>query len=204
MRIFFSTIFSLSILYVLATPTAGPGLVAFYDGSFEQMKAQAFQENKPYMLSFHDDGAPSRNLERFTYTNANLANYVAGNYLAMQFSIDELSPTAIKLMDRYQVILYPTIMLFSPEGKMLYRFTGFTGDQAFLKMLNAYRHKKETDMSQLYKPEAYTIIPSLPIEAKPAPKLSQGLSSPNQEEFEIGQLEDLDGFGLTDEKKETT
>ncbi|MEL6803404.1 MAG: SPOR domain-containing protein, partial [Bacteroidota bacterium] len=43
-----------------------------------------------------------------------------------------------------------------------------------------------------------------PIEAKPAPKLSQGLSSPNQEEFEIGQLEDLDGFGLTDEKKETT
>ncbi len=159
MRNFFSVIlFTLSFLFTLASPTAGPGIVAFYDGSFEQLKSKAHHEQKPYLLSFHDEGIPSRNLERFTYTNPQLANYIANNYLAMEFSIDNLNAAAEDLIDRYQVILFPTIVLFSPEGKMLYRFTGFTGDQAFIKMLETYRYMAETDMSMTFPPEPYESI----------------------------------------------
>ncbi|MEM6344761.1 MAG: SPOR domain-containing protein [Bacteroidota bacterium] len=207
MRNFFSVLFfTLSFLFTLAAPTAGPGIVAFYDGSFEQLKSNAHQEQKPYLLSFHDAGIPSRNLERFTYTNPQLANYVANNYLAMQFSIDDLDEVAEKLIDRYQIILFPTIVLFSPEGKMLYRFTGFTGDQAFIKMLETYRYQAETDMSMTFPPEPYieleasssSTIEDASMIAVPETELVIGdLDSEDQstetevEEFEITELIDL-------------
>jgi len=169
--------------------------VAFFDGSFEQMKSNAHLEQKPYLLSFHDEGIPSRNLERFTYTNPQLANYIANNYLAMEFSIDNLDEAAENLIDRYQVILFPTIVLFSSEGKMLYRFTGFTGDQAFIKMLETYRYQTETDMSMTFPPEPFASlkvesVPSIKIEDK-NPKPQADLDS-DLDEIVITELIDLE------------
>ncbi|MFK7924786.1 MAG: SPOR domain-containing protein [Bacteroidia bacterium] len=211
MRNFFSLmIFSLSFLLTLATPESGPGVVAFFNGSFEQMKTKAHEEQKPYLLSFHDDGIPSRNLERFTYSSPQLANYVANNYLAMQLSFDNSNDLTTQLVDRYQVILFPTIVLFSAEGKMLYRFTGFTGDQAFIQMLQTYRNQLQTDMSMTFPPESYKIStpPSLtkplsgPAETKPESTalIFQDLNAENEppiiqsemEEFQITELNDLD------------
>lgn len=183
MRIFFPLmIFTLSFLFTLATPEAGPGVVAFFDGSFEQMKTKAHIEQKPYLLSFHDDGIPSRNLERFTYTSPQLANYIANNYLAMQLSFDKEDDLTKQLVDRYQVILFPTIVLFSAEGKMLYRFTGFTGDQAFIQMLQAYRHEVKTDMSMTFPPESYNII-AAPTLSEPLVKVRE--TTPMEEPVEL-------------------
>ncbi|MEZ4776376.1 MAG: thioredoxin family protein [Bacteroidia bacterium] len=100
--------------------------INFFQGTFEQLKAQAREEHKPFFISFHTSwSTPCQNMELYTYTNPDLIEYVKNNYLA--FEVDAESPDRgnSDLAEEFNIIFFPTIIIFNDEAEVVSKFSGF-------------------------------------------------------------------------------
>lgn len=100
--------------------------INFFQGTFEQLKTLAKEEHKPFFISFHTSwSTPCQNMELYTYTNPDLITYVGDNYLA--FEVDAESPDRgdSDLAEKFNVIFFPTIIIFNDEAEVISKFSGF-------------------------------------------------------------------------------
>jgi cell division septation protein DedD len=114
--------------------------VVFYNGSFAEMQAQALRENRPYFVNFYTSWcSPCSQMNEATFVSESLADYVAANYLAYAADAESFADGGLDLADAYKVMFYPTILIFSPEGELVHKSTGYKQASELLAMLKQYR-----------------------------------------------------------------
>lgn len=127
-------------LFLLIGMTGNARMVDFYEGTFSEMQAKAHAENRPYFVNFYTSWcSPCTRMNETTYGEMDLVEYVERNYLAYTVDAESFSDGGLELADEYQVLFYPTILLFSPEGKLLHKSTGFKNAPGLLALLKEYR-----------------------------------------------------------------
>lgn len=145
------TLFLISWSVIMAE---GRVSLKFYDGSFEQLKEKALEEHKPFFISFHTSwSTPCQNMALYTYTNQELMDYVNENYLAFRVDAESIDRSETQLAQTYNVMFFPTIIIFDDHGEVQQRFSGFKNAAALKSQL--MEHYKVKDMPEV-EPETET------------------------------------------------
>lgn len=167
-------------LALVSFSPSGQASIDFYPGSLADMKAKALIDNKPFFLNFYTDWcAPCRNMERYTYTDPDLAKFAENNYLAYSVDAEGLTGDGIEVAQRYNVVSYPTIIIFSPKGNLLHTLHGYQSGKDLLKELESYRFRSrtnESDVEEFSGPPVIdltggTTTPSQPVEIDLTPSI---------------------------------
>lgn len=120
----------------LTARSSAPG-EPFVNMPLDQALAKARQEGK---LVFVDFGAawcpPCKMLNATTWKNDAVRTALRDNTIPLQIDVEE-QPT---LAGRYNVRATPTLMLLSPDGKVLHRTEGYLSAEEFLKAYGPALH----------------------------------------------------------------
>jgi thioredoxin-related protein len=115
------------------------GSVSFFKGEFEKLQTLAQKEGKPFFLSFQDEGIPSQNMDHYTFRDPQIVGYVAKHYLAKKVIAPERTRGMDPLLSEYDVLFYPTLIIFSPQGERRHKFTGYVTPTNLLNALQRFR-----------------------------------------------------------------
>jgi thiol-disulfide isomerase/thioredoxin len=127
-KIFVTTL--LTLLGLQASLSAAEGWMTDYNAA----KAQAVAENKPLLLDFtgSDWCPPCMMLEREVFSKKAFLDFAEENLILVKldFPRGKDQPAELKaqneaLAQRYQIEGFPTVMIFSPEGQLIERETGY-------------------------------------------------------------------------------
>jgi len=124
--------------------TSGP--VKFVVGlSWEQVQAKAKAENKYIFLDcFATWCAPCKKMDRETYQNDTVAEYVNEGFVSAKVQMDTTKSDDVEVMrwyedarrlrDRCNVNSYPTFLFFAPDGKVVGKSIGYEDAASFLAL----------------------------------------------------------------------
>ncbi|MEO7922558.1 MAG: thioredoxin domain-containing protein [Chitinophagaceae bacterium] len=91
--------------------------------SWEQVKEKAAREKKMIFFDAYTTWCgPCKYLEKSVYTNAAVADYFNANYINVKFDME--TAEGLKLAEEFEVNSYPTLLFFSPDGKLVHKYIG--------------------------------------------------------------------------------
>lgn len=115
-----------------------PARVNFYPGSFHELRKEAFEEDKPYILYFSFPGEESsREMESFTFYEPNLSRYIAQNYLIFKVSAGSGNRGNDFLEKEFEVY-EPSLIIFDAKSYEQKRIRGFVDPDLLLGSLRKY------------------------------------------------------------------
>ncbi|MEM6261435.1 MAG: thioredoxin fold domain-containing protein [Bacteroidota bacterium] len=145
--------------------------IKFFEGRFAALKAQALLQQKPFMVNFFTDWCgPCDNMDKYTFADKELGTYAEENYLAFSVNAESAENEGVQLAQRYDVLFFPTILIFSPEGKLMHKLSGYQRASTLLVELKKYRYGNKEAKAES-KPVAAAAKPAtIPQPEKPVAK----------------------------------
>lgn len=120
---------------------ANPTSVDFYTGSLTVAKQKAAQEGKLYFVDFVASWCmPCRWMDETTFSNPDIAAYMADNYIPVKVDIDNFDGYAYK--QQYNVKVLPTILIFNSKGKLVGRYEESLPPSKLIKILAKHNTTK--------------------------------------------------------------
>lgn len=217
-KILLIAVLSASILgfYAFKTTT----LVKFKEGNWVEGREESKKERKFYFVDFDASWCVNcRNMDESTYIDQRLAEYMDKNAVAVR--MDYSSFDGLEKAQEYNVQALPTMLIISPDGKLLKKLEGFHSAQKILSIFKTLEQENPSvspiakaeeltpsapDMRPDEKPRKPDPTPArpiaeLPIE-KPAetmpkkqPSTAMGVSNIGLYEFSI-KRQKPEGFGI--------
>ncbi|MCS7152543.1 MAG: thioredoxin family protein [Bacteroidia bacterium] len=113
------------------------GGVRFFQGSWQALLSEAQKQKRPIFVDFYTVWCgPCKMLERYTFSNPEVGDYVEKNYLA--YRVDAEKGDGVRLADQYRIRAYPTIVFLDPQGNEIGRHIGYADAPTFLNILRRY------------------------------------------------------------------
>lgn len=104
--------------------------------SVEQAQDLAARRQRLLLVHFRADWCmPSRWMEEQVLADASVRSLVEGHFLGLQINVD--APVGRSERERYAIRQLPTLLVFSPEGRLLLRLEGMQEKVAFYRTLRA-------------------------------------------------------------------
>ena len=152
--------FSLMLLLWSVSGLAQP---RWFEGSFDDLQARARQSNKPYLVYFYTASLCSgcKSFETQTLQDAATLQMLNDRFLIMRLDAESLERQGFQLASQYRLSLYPSILLFQPDGTLSGTLLGFQSPSMLRTEL------EKLSPAPAPRPVA-TATPSSP--ASPAPK----------------------------------
>jgi thiol:disulfide interchange protein len=115
----------------------GEGQSVQWFGDLDSAFTQAKVDNKPVLVIIAANWCPHcQSLERNIIPQATVQDFLKNNFEAVRIDVDQ--PYAATLRKQYPIDGVPTIMVFSPEGKLLNKMSGEpTSAEAFMQTVNS-------------------------------------------------------------------
>ena len=111
---------------------------SFYEGSFDQLRKEAFEESRPYILYFSFKGNDDcKGIENYTFQDGKL-----GELIQQHFLIYEINENWTHTSDRYKTVSFevkePTFLVFDEYSKQQGEISGFVSPETLYEMLQNY------------------------------------------------------------------
>lgn len=162
------------------------------EGDFESLQQEAFSRQIPFLAYFYQkDSKACKQMERKTWEDEALLEFLHQHFLAQQHHI--LS-TQIELVQELKVYSAPTIIIFSPEGKLMGRVEGYVAPGTLTSILNRHLKTLEkrmpipqfvmTDMQKLKPRSSVDPEPVESVEQEPMP-MSLGITDIAESQYRI-------------------
>lgn len=101
--------------------------------TWSEIKAKAKKEQKMIFFDAYTSWCgPCQYLETSIYTNRGVASYYNSNFINVK--VDMEKGEGINLAKEFNVMAYPTLLFFSPEGNMLHKTIGAMEAPAFINL----------------------------------------------------------------------
>lgn len=124
----------------LALMAQSKGMV-FFEGSFSEALEKAKQENKNVFVDCYTQWCgPCLKMATTVFPTEEVGNFMNPKFVHIQMDMEhEDGPAFAK---KHKISSYPTFIIFSPDGKEIGRFTGFSlAKPFFAKVINALNNK---------------------------------------------------------------
>ena len=101
--------------------------------TWAEIKAKAKKEQKMIFFDAYTSWCgPCQYLETSIYTNRGVASYYNSNFINAKFDMEK--GEGIKLAKEFNIMAYPTLLFFSPEGVLLHKIIGAMEAPAFINL----------------------------------------------------------------------
>lgn len=128
-------------------------------GPLAALQREAAAQQRPFVVYVHLPQVKAcRKMDR-SWKDATLAQYVAGHYLVREINGLEADP---EFLQTYQVQRFPTVIIFSPEGKLMGRTEGYVEPVTLTQILRKH-------VLRLHRRQPLQGLPPLAIDLSPAP-----------------------------------
>lgn len=155
------SLLSLCLLYT--TLLSGQTPLRFLEVDLNEVREQAGRDGRLYLAYFAADWCvPCQWMEKETFQNSRLTEYVEQHYLPVKIDIDKRSSRP--LQEQYEVNMLPSILLFSAQGQLLTRIETALSSQDLLDILQEYNQPGNRIAGQIS-----TAVSSEPILDSPKP-----------------------------------
>lgn len=99
--------------------------------SWKQIKEKAAKENKMIFFDAYASWCgPCKYLESDVYTDEDVAAYYNSNYINVKFDME--NGEGVNLSEEFGISSYPTLMFFTPQGKLVHKYVGAMEPADFL------------------------------------------------------------------------
>ncbi len=130
----------LLLLALLCTTAQAFQSIDFIVNDLAATQKQATFDNKGYFVHVTATWCmPCQWMERNTFTDAALCDYVRQHYLAAKIEFDH--PEGIAFKKQYQVTTLPSTLIFDAQGRLLARYDNSLSAVELLKILQEYAAK---------------------------------------------------------------
>lgn len=110
-----------------------------YQGSIESLQVEADRSDRPYLLYFFADWSePCQQMERQTYRSEAVVDYINRHFLFYRVNTSSNDRGEADLPGKYQIFLYPTLVVCSPQGEVLQTYSGYIAPQVLLTRLKNF------------------------------------------------------------------
>jgi thioredoxin-related protein len=124
-------------LLLCASSLSAQAPLQFLEMDLDEVREIAGQKSRLYFAYFAADWCfPCQWMEKETFRDSRITDYVNDNYLPVKIDIDKRSSRLVQ--DRYQVKILPSILLFSAQGQLLTRIETALSASDLLEILQEY------------------------------------------------------------------
>jgi thioredoxin-related protein len=128
-RIFLAISFLLSVVVIQAQG------IAFTEGSWAEIKAQAKAENKLiFMDAYTTWCGPCKWLAANVFTDAEVGEVMNTHFINSKFDME--AGEGLDIASEYGVIAYPTLLFVNGDGELVHRICGAMPSEPFLEAMN--------------------------------------------------------------------
>lgn len=112
-------------------PGASANGIHFTEGQWKEISSKAKKSGKYIFVDAYTTWCgPCKLLKSKTFLEDDVANYFNSNFI--NYTVDMEKGEGLNLADQWDVTAYPTLLFFSPEGKLLMRQVGFVNGDKLL------------------------------------------------------------------------
>lgn len=134
----------LIISLIMTSPCSGQG-INFTTKPWSEVLAQAKLENKTIFVDVYTKSCvPCKRMDKTVFSNSNVGKFF--NDSLISYKLDANNAEQNKIIQNINIPAYPTLLYFSPAGKLCYYSTGFADTTGLIKeatiALNESRSKK--------------------------------------------------------------
>lgn len=105
-------------------PYPKPVGVEFFSGSYDNLIREAKKQKKTIILDFWAAWcSPCQKLDKETFSDKDLGNYVNENFLVYKVDIDTFD--GMEIVDRFAIDVFPTLIVFDSKLGQIGKFKGF-------------------------------------------------------------------------------
>lgn len=129
---------TLMLVLVLSVSAATAGeLIKFNDtssGSWNDMKALALQQHKLIFVDAYTDWCSwCKVMDKETFPDPGVAGLMNEKFVNVRYEME--TGFGMQMAAKYRVSGFPTFLIFTPEGKLVYRIIGYLKPKEFLEQL---------------------------------------------------------------------
>lgn len=171
--------FAFLLVLFLAATTVQAKHVDFFEGSWDELKAKAAEEGKPFFVDVYTDWCHwCKVMDKKTFQNPDVAEYANEHYIAYKLNAEK--GRGPKLARKFGIRGFPTVVLFKPNGEKIKNLVGMQQAEPFLAELK--RHEDagnkaaapaETGAERVQLLPNFLQVPQHNESAKPAPAKHQ-------------------------------
>src|SRR5688500_6445990 len=133
----------------LASPVLRAQGVQMFEGTWDQVLAEAQRQNKPiYLDAYATWCGPCKMLKRDVFPDRQVGAYFNANYISV--SVDMEKGEGIELAKKFGVTAYPTHLYFDPSGNLVHRAVGANKMPEFGKTFIQWAEDARDPGKQLY------------------------------------------------------
>jgi thiol-disulfide isomerase/thioredoxin len=137
---------SLFLLIFLVTNLSF-GQVKFFQGTWNELLAEAKKKNKPIWVDFYAVWCgPCKMMAKNTFEDVRVGEFSNANYIA--YKIDAEKGEGPELADKYQVNAYPTIVFLDANGNHIKNSVGYKTPEQFIAELQQNMNIKKEGTAQ--------------------------------------------------------
>lgn len=143
----FRTLRLFLLLFILGSfPLASQADVQFSEQPLATVQAEAKAAQKPYLVYvFQGNDRQCRRMERKTWKDAILADYISKHFLACKMDMMGINAD-VNWIQEYEVFFSPSVLFFAPDGKLLGMANGFLAPETLISMLE--KHNNELNQKE--------------------------------------------------------
>lgn len=128
----------LFLLVVLScTPALAEGLIHFHDttsGTWSDMKTLAAQQQKLIFIDAYTDWCSwCKVMDKETFSDPGVADVMNKKFINVRYEME--TGFGMQMAAKYRVSGFPTFLVFSPDGKLVYRILGYLKSKEFLEQI---------------------------------------------------------------------
>jgi len=126
---------TLALFIVLAVQAMHAGeSIKFVDNDWEKSRADAKQQGKYLFVDAYTDWCYwCKVMDKKTFPDETVATFMNKNFVALKLEMEH--KYGINVTMKYRVNSFPTFLVFSPDGKLVYKISGYREPQSFLDEL---------------------------------------------------------------------
>jgi thiol-disulfide isomerase/thioredoxin len=101
--------------------------------NWKQILQMAKQQNKMIFFDAYASWCgPCKYMESSVYTSSDVAAYYNSNFINVKLDME--IGEGVKLSEQFGISAYPTLLFFSPSGKMLHKYVGAMESEEFIQL----------------------------------------------------------------------
>jgi len=106
--------------------------ISFINGTWEQVAALAKKNGKYIFVDTYTAWCtPCRELRKVTFKDREAAAFFNGNFI--NYTVDMEKGEGVELAEKWDVTEYPTLLFFTPEGKMVMKQIGYVDGKQLIE-----------------------------------------------------------------------